>query len=167
MLRSVIINALGKLGDQDILLESNRRFSKYLKNKNSLDANLQETVFSLVAWTGNEKTYRKLLGLYRKNTLQEEKIRFLSAMCNFQQKNILEKTLNLTLTDDVRSQNMRVPIMGVSANLHGKVILWPWMKKHWKKLSKKFGAGNPLANRIVASIGSVIDDTGINIKELM
>jgi len=159
MLRSVIINALGKLGDQDILLESNRRFSKYLKNKNSLDANLQEAVFSLVAWTGNEKTYRKLLGLYRKNTLQEEKIRFLSSMCNFQQKNILEKTLNLTLTDDVRSQNMRVPIMGVSANLHGKVILWPWMKKHWKKLSKKFGAGNPLANRIVASIGSVIDDT--------
>ena len=80
-------------------------------------------------------------------------------MCNFQQKNILEKTLNLTLTDDVRSQNMRVPIMGVSANIHGKAILWPWMKKHWKKLSKKFGAGNPLANRIVASIGSVIDDT--------
>ncbi len=67
--------------------------------------------------------------------------------------------MNLTLTDDVRSQNMRVPILGVSTNLHGKVILWPWMKKHWKKLSKKFGAGNPLANRIVASIGSVIDDT--------
>ena len=159
LLRSVVISALGKLGDKDILEESNRRFSKYLKNKTSLDANLQETVFSLMAWTGDERTYKKLLALYRKNTLQEEKLRFLSAMCNFKQKKILEKTLALTLTPEIRSQNMRVPIMGVSANIHGKEILWPWMKKHWKKLVKKFGAGNPLANRIVASIGSVIDDT--------
>jgi tricorn protease interacting factor F2/3 len=26
------------------------------------------------------------------------------------------------------------------------------MKKNWKKLSKKFGFGNPLANRIVGSL---------------
>ena len=48
--------------------------------------------------------------------------------------------------------------MGVSANLHGKTVLWPWLKSHWEKLVKKFGVGNPLANRIVASVGSVIDD---------
>jgi len=158
LLRSFVITALGKLGDEEILNEARKRFNKFLKNKNSLTADLQEPVFVLMAWQGDKKTYNKLLSLYRKSTLQEEKIRFLAAMCNFKQKNLLLKTLNLALTPEVRSQNIRVPIMGVSANLHGKTVLWPWLKSHWKKLVKKFGVGNPLANRIVASVGSVIDD---------
>ena len=158
LLRSFVITALGKLGDNEILNEAKKRFNKFLKNKNSLAADLQEPVFVLVAWQGNEKTYNKLLSLYKKSTLQEEKIRFLMAMCNFKQKNLLLKTLALSLTPEVRSQNIRVPIMGVSANIYGSDILWPWLKNNWKKLVGRFGVGNPLANRIVASIGSVIDD---------
>ena len=158
LLRSFVITALGKLGDKEILNEAKKRFNKFLKNKNSLAADLQEPVFVLVAWQGNEKTYNKLLSLYKKSTLQEEKIRFLMAMCNFKQKNLLLKTLALSLTPEVRSQNIRVPIMGVSANIYGSDILWPWLKNNWKKLVKRFGVGNPLANRIVASIGGVIDD---------
>jgi len=158
LLRSFVITALGKLGDKEILNEAKKRFNKFLKNKNSLAADLQEPVFILMAWQGNEKTYNKLLSLYKKSTLQEEKIRFLIAMCNFKQKNLLLKTLALSLTPEVRSQNIRVPIMGVSANIYGSDILWPWLKNHWKKLVRRFGVGNPLANRIVASIGSVIDD---------
>jgi len=153
-----VITALGKLGDKDILNEARKRFNKFLKNKNSLAADLQEPVFVLVAWQGNEKTYNKLLSLYKKSTLQEEKVRFLMAMCNFKQKNLLLKTLALSLTPEVRSQNIRVPIMGVSANIYGNEILWPWLKNNWKKLVRRFGVGNPLANRIVASIGGVIDD---------
>jgi len=158
LLRSFVITALGKLGDKEILDEARKRFNKFLKNKNSLAADLQEPVFILMAWQGNKKTYNKLLSLYKKSTLQEEKIRFLIAMCNFKQKNLLLKTLALSLTPEVRSQNIRVPIMGISANIYGSEILWPWLKNHWKKLVGRFGVGNPLANRIVASIGSVIDD---------
>ena len=62
------------------------------------------------------------------------------------------------MTSDVRSQNIRVPIMNIAANIYGKDILWPWLKKYWKNLVKKFGAGNPLANRIVASIGGVVEN---------
>ena len=49
--------------------------------------------------------------------------------------------------------------MKVAANPHGKKILWPWLKKNWKRLNRKVGSGNPLLNRIVASISSVADDT--------
>ncbi len=49
--------------------------------------------------------------------------------------------------------------MTTSANPHGKKILWPWLKKNWKKLSKKAGHGNPLFNRIVASIAFVADES--------
>ena len=120
LLRSFVITALGKLGDENILAEAKRRFAKFLKNKNSLAADLQEPVFALTAWQGDKKTYNKLLSLYKKAVLQEEKLRFLSAMCSFKQKNLLLKTLAYSLTSEVRSQNIRVPIMSVSANIHGK-----------------------------------------------
>ena len=158
LLRSFVITALGKIGDENVLAESKKRFAKFLKNKNSLTADLQEPVFALIAWQGDKKIHSKLLSLYKKATLQEEKLRYLSAMCNFKQKNLLLKTLEFSLTPAVRSQNIRVPIMSVSANIYGKDILWPWLKKYWKRLVKKFGVGNPLANRIVASVGGVIDD---------
>ena len=44
-------------------------------------------------------------------------------------------------------------------NPHGKQVLWPWLKKNWTKLNKKVGHGNPLFNRIVASISGVADDS--------
>ena len=156
-MRSFAISGLGKLGDQEILEESKKRFDKFLKNPNSLSADLQETVFVLVAWQGNESTYKKFLSLYKKANSQEEKLRFLAAMCNFQQKNLLLKTLEFTLSPDVRSQNIQMPIMRIAANIHGKDFLWGWLKKNWKKIVKKAGIGNPLLNRVVASIGQVID----------
>ena len=54
---------------------------------------------------------------------------------------------------------MQLPIMKVAANLYGDKILWQWLKKNWKKLNKKVGHGNPLFNRIVASISSVADNS--------
>ena len=55
LLRSFVIIALGKLGDKEILGEANKRFNKFLKNKNSLAADLQEPVFILAAWQGDKK----------------------------------------------------------------------------------------------------------------
>jgi tricorn protease interacting factor F2/3 len=87
----------------------------------------------------------------------EEKLRFLGAMCGFKDQKLLEKSLNFSQTSEVRSQNMQLPIMKVASNPYGKKILWPWLKKNWKPLSKKFGLGNPLANRIVGTISLVTD----------
>jgi len=54
---------------------------------------------------------------------------------------------------------MQLPIMKVAANPYGKKVLWSWLKKNWKQLSKKVGHGNPLFNRIVASIALIADDS--------
>ena len=89
----------------------------------------------------------------------EEKLRFLGAMCSFRDEKLLIKTLQFSLTSEVRSQNMQLPIVRIASNPYGKKILWLWLKKNWGKLSKKVGSGNPLFNRIVASITLIADDS--------
>ena len=156
LLRSFAIVGLGKLGDGEVISEAESRFKNFLKNPNSLSADLQEVVFSLVAWNGDESVYTKFTALYKKANSQEEKLRFLTGMCNFKQKKLLMKTLQFTLGPDVRSQNIQMPIMRITSNIYGKDFMWPWLKKNWKKIVTKAGIGNPLLNRVVASIGHVV-----------
>lgn len=162
LLRPYVISVLGKLGEQDILDEAKTQFTNFLKNPNSIAADLREAVYSLVAWDGDESTYNTLLKLYKKANTQEEKLRFLSAMCSFKDEKLLKKTLDFSQSKDVRSQNIHLPIMKISSNPYGKKIVWPWLQKNWRSLRKKVGFGNPLLNRVVSSISQVIDDSQSN-----
>ena len=159
LLRSFAIVGMGKLGDKQINSEAEIRFKKYLKDKNSLSADLQEAVFSLAAWNGNEKLHTKFVTLFKKASSQEEKLRFLGAMCSFRQKKLLLKTLQFTLGPDVRSQNIQLPIMRINSNIYGKEFMWSWLKNNWKKILKKAGKGNPLLKRVVESIGNILDSS--------
>ena len=159
LLRSLAISFLGKMDDEEVLQEAQKSYKKFLKFPGSISPDLIEPICSIAAWTGNSKTHSELTRLYKNAKTMEEKLRFLGALCNFKDKKLLIKSLDFSQTDEVRSQNMQLPIMKVAANPYGKKVLWPWLKKNWKKLNKKVGHGNPLFNRIVASISSVADDS--------
>jgi len=159
LLRSFVISALGKMNDDEVTDEALRRYKKFLKFPSSISPDLIESICSIAAWNGNSKTHVELTKLYKNAKTMEEKLRFLGAMCGFKDKKLLLKSLDFSQTPNVRSQNMQLPIMKVAANPYGDKVLWPWLKKNWKKLNKKMGHGNPLFNRIVASISSVADDS--------
>ena len=159
LLRAFVISVLGKMNDEEVTEEALRRYEKFLKSPSSLSPDLVEPICSIAAWNGNTKTHGELTKLYKNAKTMEEKLRFLGAMCGFKDKKLLIKSLDFSQTSEVRSQNMQLPIMKVAANPYGDKVLWPWLKKNWKKLNKKVGHGNPLFNRIVASISSVADDS--------
>ena len=159
LLRSFVISTLGKMNDDEVTDEALRRYKKFLTSPNLLSPDLVEPICSIAAWNGNSKTHTELTKLYKNAKTMEEKLRFLGAMCGFKDKKFLLKSLDFSQTSNVRSQNMQLPIMKVAANPYGDKVLWPWLKKNWKKLNKKVGHGNPLFNRIVASIASVADDS--------
>lgn len=159
MMRGFVISTLGKLDDTGVAIEADNRYKQFLKNSSSLPPDLIEPVCSVMAWNGNSKIHSELTRLYQNAKTMEEKLRFLGALCSFKDEKLLLKSLNFSQTSEVRSQNMQLPIMKVAANPYGKKVLWLWLKKNWKKLSKKVGHGNPLFNRIVASIALIADDS--------
>ncbi|HSD05194.1 MAG TPA: M1 family metallopeptidase [Nitrosopumilaceae archaeon] len=157
LLRSIVIGSLGRLDDEEVIEEANKRFQEFLKKPNSLRPDLRGTVYSLVAWSGDEKTYDLLLKLYKKAQMQEEKLRFLGALCSFQDEKLLAKALRFALSRDVRSQHLHLPVMRVAGNPYGRSLVWPWVKKNWKTIVKKFGVGSPLLNRVIGSTSAVYD----------
>ena len=159
LLRSFAISTLGKLDDGEVALEAKNLYDKFLNSPKSLSPDLIEPICSIAAWNGNSKTHTELVKLYKNAKTMEEKLRFLGAMCGFKDTKLLKKSLDFSQTAEIRSQNMPLPILKVAANPYGKKILWPWLKANWKNLNKKVGNGNPLFNRIVASISLIADDS--------
>jgi len=159
LLRSFTISTLGKMDDEEVAQEAKKRYDKFLKSPKSVSPDLIEVICSIAAWNGNSKTHTQLVKLYKNAKTMEEKLRFLGAMCGFKDQKLLKKSLDFSQTSEVRSQNMQMPIMKVAANPYGKNVLWPWLKKNWKKINKKVGHGNPLFNRIIASISLVANDS--------
>ncbi|MDE1872487.1 MAG: M1 family metallopeptidase [Thaumarchaeota archaeon] len=156
LLRSSLIGSLAKLDDKEIVEEAKSRFSNTLRS-GSLNPDLRSAVYSTVAWDGNPGTYQQMVGLYRKASTQEEKIRFLGSLSNFKEERLLAKTLAFALSREVRTQNLFMPVARMVANPYGKELVWPWIKKNWKGLVKKFGVGNPLLNRIIGSVSVMAD----------
>ena len=159
LLRGFTISVLGKMNDDEVTDEALKRYKKFLKSPSSISPDLVEPILSIAAWNGNSKTHAELTKLYKNAKTMEEKLRFLGALCGFKNKKLLVKSLDFSQTSQVRSQNMQLPIMRVAANPYGDKVLWSWLKKNWKNINKKVGHGNPLFNRIVASITSVADDS--------
>ena len=159
LLRGFAISVLGKMNDDEVTDEALKRYKKFLKSPSSISPDLVEPILSIAAWNGNSKTHAELTKLYKNAKTMEEKLRFLGALCGFKDKKLLIKSLDFSQTSQVRSQNMQLPIMRVAANPYGDKVLWSWLKKNWKSINKKVGHGNPLFNRIVASITSVADDS--------
>jgi tricorn protease interacting factor F2/3 len=159
LLRGFAISVLGKMNDDEVTDEALKRYKKFLKSPSSISPDLVEPILSIAAWNGNSKTHAELTNLYKNAKTMEEKLRFLGALCGFKDKKLLLKSLDFSQTSQVLSQNMQLPIMKVAANPYGEKVLWSWLKKNWKNINKKVGHGNPLFNRIVASITSVADDS--------
>jgi tricorn protease interacting factor F2/3 len=151
LLRNSVLGSLGRLGDQEIIDEAKSRFSYLVKTK-MLNPDLRSAVYSIISWTGDKRTYNQMIQLYRKAETQEEKLRWLGALSNFKDQKLLAKTLTFILTKDVRSQNLYAPIAKMITNPYGKELIWPWVRKNWKGLVKRFGVGNPLLNRILGSV---------------
>ena len=119
----------------------------------SLPPDLRSVVFALTAQDGDQDTFDTLLQLEKQAQLQEEKMRFLRALTRFQSQDLLKKTLALSLTPTVRSQDTVSLIISVAANLRGRDIAWKFVKGNWQELNRRYGAGGFAIMHLVSFIG--------------
>ncbi|MBS3055122.1 MAG: M1 family metallopeptidase [Candidatus Aenigmarchaeota archaeon] len=153
-LRSSTILNLGRYGDEEVLGKSIKKFDQFLKKPDSLSPDLRGAVYGCVAWNGNKKVYETILNLYLKEENQEEKRRFLVALCGFKEKELLNRTLEFALTPEVRAQEIFIPPMAVSINPFGKNLVWPWIKNNWTQIKGKTGEAKNMLSRIVENVST-------------
>jgi len=160
LLRINTILYLGRFDERRILHESREKFQQFLIKPSSLHPDLQGVVCSLAAWQGDDETHEIITSLYRAAQSQEEKTRYLRALSGFQDVNLLNKTLDFSLSSEVRPQDTFLPFVVASNNPYGRDIIWSWIQKNWEEIKVKYDAGGRLLlNRMIKSV-SVVADRG-------
>jgi hypothetical protein len=92
MLRPMVLNTMGKSGDQAIIDEARKRFQRHM-NGDLIDPNIRGAVYAIVSRYGDENIQDQLRKLYQLAEMTEEKVRLLLSMGQSINPNIVEKTL--------------------------------------------------------------------------
>ncbi len=147
MLRSTVLSTLGFSNHKQILEEANKRFNKSLKG-NKLNPNIRSVIYGLVAYSGDEKTFELLKSMYIKEKMQEEKIRILSSLGLFKQKNILRKVLEFSLSKHVRSQDAIYVLAIIGRNNYSDDLAWQFLKEKWNEYNRRYSEGHTMSSII-------------------
>jgi aminopeptidase N len=139
ILRPRLISMLGSFGDEAILAEANRRFAAYLKDPASLRPDLRGTVTHLVGLNADRATYETLLGLARKTTDTNERVRYYSAAASALDPALAQETLAIALTDELPSTLVGTMISTVASSGEHRYLAWAFVKANFSALAQKQG----------------------------
>ena len=117
----------------------------------NLPADLRSVTFSMAAKRGDNSLYDTMWELEKAATLHEEKMRFLGALCSFQDQTLLQTTLERSLDDEhVRSQDTIRAVVFVASNRHGRDLAWQFLKDNWDEFDRRYGEGGFALMRLVS-----------------
>jgi puromycin-sensitive aminopeptidase len=138
-LRGDLIGALGTAAEDKPTQERARElFAAYEKNPDAADRNLIPALVAIVAHTGTAVDYEKFCAKFKHAQTPQEETRYLFALGNFRDAKLIERTLELTVNGEVRTQNSPYLMRGILLNKQARELAWSFMKRHWAEMLRQF-----------------------------
>ena len=138
MKRAAVLGALGSIArDEAVRAEARRRLERYMIDRGSLDPNLASVVVGLAARDGDAALYERYLEHRRgAATDPEEEQRFLLALAAFEVPALIQRTLDLTVSQDVRAQDRTFLLAALLGRRASRATAWAFVRDHWEHLAK-------------------------------
>jgi aminopeptidase N len=136
-LRSAVLTALGRFGDEAVIAEARRRFADFLGEESLLPPNLRPAVFSIVGRYADRRTYDRLHDLARRAGGTEQKNLFYEAMSAAQSSDFAAQTLALSLSEEVEPQVASRLLLWVARTGEQADMAWAFLKANSKAVLAK------------------------------
>ncbi len=133
--RSRLMAALALLGDDaGVRDEAAARFQRYVEDGSGLSPDLLTAVTRVVVTSGGSAAWHHAFDLYKLAVTPQDKVRYLFALPDTDDIALLGETLDLALSEEVRSQDAAYLISGVMSNRIGRRLAWEWLEHHWEEV---------------------------------
>jgi len=157
-LRSHLIGALGyDARDPQALAQARKVADRALADPMSVDRELAGDAFELAALNGDAEFYDKLIDGLKNPRTPEEYYIYFNTLPQFSDPKLLQRTLDLAVSPEVRSQDALGLITRVLENPAGENLAWDFIQTHWDAIIK---SGGPFASGEVVGATRVFCDTG-------
>src|SRR5579864_4164543 len=137
-LRGNLIHILGEVGeDPETIRQATSLAQQYLKDPNSVDASIAKDVLTVAARFGNEELFQQYVSAMGRMRAPEQFYNVGGALAEFRDPKIVEKVMELAVSDEVRNQDAAGLISRVLTNPDDQKTAWEWVKAHWPAVEKK------------------------------
>ncbi|MDR3612070.1 MAG: M1 family metallopeptidase [Candidatus Obscuribacterales bacterium] len=152
ILRNSVLTTLGTIGgDKPTIEEARQYFKTYLQTPEQIEGGMLAPMTVIVAFNGDGNDYEQILKLYKTAKSSEVEHRNLDALMCFRQPDLLERTLKMTLTDDIRTQDAPRLLQDGLSYRYSQKATWAFIKQHWAEINKRFPEN--MVRKMVKSTG--------------
>ena len=147
-LRGLLIRALAVLGDDaGAQAKASELFEQQLRDPASVDPPVTAAVVSVVAANGAAAEYDHFVERFKEATTPQEQLRYLYALADFPDEELMARTLEFLLGSDVKSQNAPYALARCIMNRERGEQAWRFVREHWDHANAAFP--NPSIVRMV------------------
>lgn len=136
--RASVLVALGTYGQhQPTITEAKALFAKYKLDRTSIAPNLVRVVLKIVSYNGSLVEYEQVKKLWQTAKTPESEEMCLMTLGLFQKQELIQKTLALTNSNQVHTQDRPRLWSTMLSNDSAKRLAWSYIKLHWPEIVSK------------------------------
>ncbi len=104
-----------------------------------VDPNLKAAVATAYAVSRGESTFEPLISLLKKARSEVDRGKVYAALASFKEPELVEKTLDLTISGEVSRSDSGYALLGASVNPRARSMLWKWVVNRYDRLREIYG----------------------------
>ncbi|MGE5849050.1 MAG: ERAP1-like C-terminal domain-containing protein, partial [Candidatus Methylomirabilota bacterium] len=141
-LRGDLLRGMGTLGsDATVQAEARGRYARYRDDPSAADPNVVAALIAILAHGGGEGEYAEFLARFRSASTPQEEQRYLYALAGFREAGLLRRTLDLTMSGEVRTQDAPYLVRSLLMNVQARELAWEFVKEHWDTMERQYPQG--------------------------
>ncbi len=140
-------------GDADARTRARGIYEAWTNGPDSVDAELAASAAAVVATTGDSDDYERMLDQYRHGATPQVQLRHLHLLAEFEGEELMQRTLELAMSDEVKTQNAPFVLRAAIGNLHHGRLAWEFVRRHWSDINEPFPRNT--ISRIVETVKSL------------
>ena len=148
--KALLFGNAGQAGDPKIIEAAQSMFRDFAAgNRQAIHPNIRGSVYSIVLQNGGEEEYDIILNEYHTAKDADERNTALRSLARAKEEKLIKRTLSLPLSDEVKGQDVYIPIAGMRDDAKSIRALWGWMTANWEELQKKCPPGLSMLGSVV------------------
>ncbi|OJJ44518.1 hypothetical protein ASPZODRAFT_70994 [Penicilliopsis zonata CBS 506.65] len=136
--KALMFGAAGMANDPVVVQAAQEMFARFAAGDlDAIHPNIRGSVFSIVLKNGGAKEYDIVLDRFRHAATSDEKTTALRCLGSAEDPALIQRTLALASSDEVKNQDIYLPLSGLRSHAAGVDARWTWLKSNWDAIFKR------------------------------
>jgi puromycin-sensitive aminopeptidase len=137
-LRGVLFEALGALGNDTAIQARARELFATAQSEGDSEPSLLSAAVRVIAANGDASDFEQFRTKFQQAPTPQEELRFLSALADFGDADLMRQVLEMSVTDEVRTQNAPYLLRRAISNRDQGALAWFFVRDEWAAINDRF-----------------------------